>query len=40
VATIYADGPSAAWCKHNPAADEEWRRRLSAECAGRLASVL
>jgi hypothetical protein len=40
VATIYADGPRAAWCKHNPAADEERRRRLSAECAGRLASVL
>jgi hypothetical protein len=44
VATIYADGPRAAWCKHNPAVDETSRRRLgaaiSAECAGRLASVL
>jgi len=44
IATIYSRQRTAAWCKHNPQADESLRReigvRLSPECAGRLASVL
>jgi hypothetical protein len=44
IATIYTGRRTAAWCKHNPQADESLRHeigvRLSPECAGRLASVL